>query len=260
MCTLTLAWNVFPGSPIVAVANRDEALDRPAEPPRVRPRRDDRPGIVSPRDGRAGGTWVGCTDRGVYATITNRWLDAEIDGDRSRGRLVDDCLHQSSTRAAVDHVTEAVDEHTYAGFNLIVADRSEAVLLEYDGELRTVRLDPGVHAISNVGGVIDGTTRFYLPDRRQEAGTQRRESTIRLHEHLRPQVGEDVNMWVERARDALSDHEFGACIHGDGFGTRSSSVVRVGSRITVEYADGPPCTTTYEPVPIPDSWPRVESS
>jgi uncharacterized protein with NRDE domain len=262
VCTLTLAWNVLPGTPVAAAANRDEALDRPSEPPRVRPREGDVPGVVAPRDARAGGTWVGCTDEGLYVTVTNRWLDAEIDGDRSRGLLVDECLRRSSARAAAEYVRGELAERAYAGFFLILADRTDAFLLAYDGELETVRLDPGVHVVSNVGGILAGTPRFSIPDRRREPGVRRRESAVRLFEHLRLDSHDggandaDAEAWTRRAREALADHDFGACVHGDGYGTRSGTVVRVGPGIDVEYADGPPCRTEYDPIEIPDSWPR----
>ena len=50
MCTLVLAWQVFADYPVVVAANRDEALDRPSEPPT---RIGEEPGVVAPRDADA---------------------------------------------------------------------------------------------------------------------------------------------------------------------------------------------------------------
>jgi hypothetical protein len=46
----------------------------------------------------------------------------------------------------------------------------------------------------------------------------------------------------------VSDHQYGVCVHGDGFGTRSSSLIRLGDTQSYEYAGGPPCRTPFEPV------------
>ena len=66
---------------------------------------------------------------------------------------------------------------------------------------------------------------------------------------LRPEPGEGSRGWLDRAAGVLGDHEYGVCVHGDGFGTRSSSLVHVAEAgVTYEFADGPPCRTPFERV------------
>lgn len=259
MCTLTLAWQVFADTPLVAAANRDERFDRPAEPPSVREGDSTRAGdptVVAPRDARAGGTWVGCNDAGVYATITNRWLGEDREGDRSRGQLVDDCLGHDSAVAAVRAVERELDERKYDGFHLVVADESGAFLVANGGRVDVTRLEPGIHVVVNVGGVVNGRGRFAIPERRQEAGERQAENARRLSDRLRPEPGESADDWLDRAGAALGDHDAGVCIHRDGFGTRSSSLVRVGAEngTRFEFAEGPPCETAFEPVDLPRSF------
>ncbi|ELZ40074.1 hypothetical protein C463_16267 [Halorubrum californiense DSM 19288] len=172
MCTLTLAWRAFGDAPVALAATRDEALDRPSEPPAVRGGTDDDGGVryVAPRDAEAGGTWIGVSEGGLVVAVTNRWLDADRDGDRSRGLLVRDCLTAASAEAAVKSVERELDERAYAGFNLVLADDRAAFLLMYDGGLVVTRLDPGVHVVGNVGGVVNGAERFAVPERRREFG------------------------------------------------------------------------------------------
>ena len=263
VCTLTLAWRVFADAPVALAANRDEALDRPAESPALRepsgadaddhehdhdsdaPRR-----YVAPRDARAGGTWIGVNEDGLTVAITNRWLDTDREGDRSRGLLVADCLRAPSAEAAVRKVERELDERQYDGFNLVLADARAAFLLEYDGVLSVTRLDPGVHVVGNVGGVINGRPRFSVPERRRKAGEGRVKSARRVAAAVHPEPGEEADAWLDRASDVLADHDYGACIHGDGFGTRSFTRIRTGSASAVAYADGPPCETAAKPVEL----------
>jgi uncharacterized protein with NRDE domain len=241
VCTLAVAWQVFE-QPIAVAANRDERDGRPSEPPA---RRDWAQPVVAPRDKTAGGTWIGYNDDSVLAAITNRWLADAIDADRSRGVLVRAALAESSATAAVDSVKSHLQEATYDGFNLVVADDTDAQLLSWDGSLRITRLEPGVHVVVNVGA--DG--RYQIPPHREAAGEQQARAAEELHQLLQRQPGESADGWLARAGDALGDHESGVCIHGDGFGTKSSSLIALGpDSAHYEFADGPPCEAPYRVV------------
>ncbi|MUW15335.1 hypothetical protein GJ633_12275 [Halorubrum sp. CBA1125] len=250
MCTLTLAWRTFGDAPVALAANRDEAHDRPSEPPALR----DGGAYVAPRDAEAGGTWIGLAATGLVVAVTNRWLEADREGDRSRGLLVRDCLAAGSAEAAVRTVERELDSRAYEGFNLVLADDVAAFFLSYDGGLAVTRLDPGVHVLGNVGGVVNGTERFAVPDRRREFGADRVESARRIAGALVPEPGEDGERWLDRASDCLADHEYGACIHGDGYGTRSFTRIRTGPDPAFAFADGPPCETPAEPVSLPSAF------
>ena len=248
VCTLALAWRVFGDTPVAIAANRDESLDRPSEPPAVR---GGDAAIIAPRDGDAGGTWIGVAETGLVVAVTNRWLDEDREGDRSRGRLVWDCLRTGAAESAVRSVERELIDRAYAGFNLVVADDVAAFLLSYDGRLAVTRLDPGAHVVSNVGGVINGGERFTIPPRRADAAAERVDSARRIAATLAPEPGSTATDWLDRASGALADHEYGACLHGSGFGTRSFTRIRTGDSMNVAFADGPPCETTVEPVPLP---------
>lgn len=247
MCTLVVAWRVFEDVPVVVAANRDEALDRPSSRPS---RWEESPAIVAPRDDRAGGTWIGFNDTGVFAGLSNRWNDTALTGDRSRGLLVRDALEHRTTRAAVRAVEAAVAEDAYDGFNLVVAEADAAVLLEWDGQLHETDLQPGVHVVMNAGY----DDHFPGGSGRPEAAASQAETARRVRDALQPRAGEDAAGWLDRAADVLGDHDFGVCVHGDGFGTRSSSLIRIGAdgSAAYRYADGPPCETPFEPVPVQD--------
>ncbi len=222
MCTLAFAWQAFDDAPLVVGANRDEAVGRPSSAPAVR---GTNPEVLMPRDEEAGGTWLGVNEHRVFVGVTNR--DADIEGERSRGLLVTDALAAGSADGAIGTVEREVADREYAGFNLVIADEHECVLLEWDGVLRTHAFDPGTHVVVNAG-FDDGTGKSRA-----------------VRDALRGQASPEA--WLAAARDVLRDHETGACIHRDGYGTRSSSLVTISAdgEVAYEFADGPPCETEY---------------
>jgi uncharacterized protein with NRDE domain len=249
VCTLTIAWQVFGDAPVVVAANRDEALDRPSEPPA---RTDDDPAIVAPRDAKAGGTWIGYNEHGVFAGITNRWTDVEGGGERSRGHLVRDALRESTAEGAARLVERAVEAHRYDAFNLVVADENAALLIEWNGRLAVRNLELGVHVVVNVGAAIGGGGHvdddFFVPERRPDAGAAQADDARRVRAALTVEPGEAADEWLDRAKSVLGDHEYGVCVHSDGYGTRSSSLIKLGTEGRYEFAPGPPCRTEFEPV------------
>ncbi|EMA37672.1 NRDE family protein [Halococcus hamelinensis] len=245
MCTLVVAWNVFSDVPVTVAANRDESVDRPSNPPE---RVSTDPGVVAPTDTEAGGTWIGYNEFGVFVAVTNRWTDADLAGERSRGLLVRDCLESESAEDAARVAERAVETDEYEGFNLVVADANAALLLEWAGQLRVRNLDPGVHVVMNTGAIGDVT----IPESWPERGERQAANGRKVREALQPEPGETGDGWLARAADVLSDHDYGVCVHHEefGFGTRSSSLITVddADEATYRFADGPPCRTPFEPV------------
>jgi uncharacterized protein with NRDE domain len=238
VCTLIVAWQVFEEAPVCVAANRDEAFGRPSTPPTVR---EGDPRIVAPRDEDAGGTWLGYNENGVLVGITNRWVDG--DGDRSRGLLVEDALSEPTARKAIDHVEAELDAREYTPFHLLAADTDDCLLVEWGDGHQVTEFDPGVHIVVNVG--FDG--EWFVPSRRPDVGRQQAANADRIRAEIQSRPGETAGEWTRRAGEVLGTHEFGACIHGDGFGTRSSSLIRLGEERVFEFADGPPCETPFEP-------------
>lgn len=242
MCTLVIAWQVLADAPVAVAANRDEALARPAEPPALI---EGDPAIVAPRDAEAGGTWLGYNDRGLLVGLSNRWTEAEIAGERSRGLLVRDLLGATSADDAGSQLEEAVRTHAYEPFNLVVADSSVAIVFEWDGRLRVSELSPGVHAVLNAGW----DDRFDTVEDRAELVAEQVESARQLREVLAVGHDETARAWLDRAGAALADHDLGVCVHRDDFGTRSSSLIALGGAGPhYRYADGPPCEVDYATV------------
>jgi uncharacterized protein with NRDE domain len=244
VCTLVLAWQVFDDAPVAVAANRDEATGRESTPPSVYA---EEPLIVAPRDREAGGTWIGYNEFGVCVGLTNKWTDADLVGDRSRGLLVADALEARSAAEAGSIVEDAVEAHEYDGFYLVVAGATTARCYRWDGRLGATDFDPGVHVVVNVA--VDDDVD--VPSVRPSAGREQAANARSVRETLAARREETAADWLERASGVLGDHEYGVCIHRDGFGTRSSSLLALGPETTrYEFAPGPPCRTGYGEVAI----------
>lgn len=90
MCVASIAWRVSEEYPLLAIGNRDEFHDRPTA---ALGRWPDAGGIIAGRDERAGGTWLGVSERGHFALLTNFRDPESYSPDRlSRGRIVEDLL------------------------------------------------------------------------------------------------------------------------------------------------------------------------
>jgi uncharacterized protein with NRDE domain len=244
VCTLIVAWRVFEEAPVCVAANRDERFERPSSPPSVR---EGPPRVLAPRDERAGGTWIGYNEHDVFVGVTNRWEPGE--GDRSRGLLVNDALEEPTAADAVARVEAELEAREYAPFHLLVADAGDCLFVANRGEgtgggHRTRAYDPGVHVVVNVGDDTDS----FVPAARPEVGEQQAANAERLRADLQPRDSETATDWTWRAAEFLRDHDYGVCVHRDGFGTRSSSLIRLGEERYFAFADGPPCETPYEPV------------
>jgi hypothetical protein len=143
MCTLLVSW--CPGRIHVA-ANRDEAWDRPADPPR-----SGRAGpyhSLWPRDRQAGGTWIGVNEAGVFAALTNRFGAPPNRSFPSRGRLVPVALRHAHAAAASAALADLVAQEEN-GFHLVVADDRSAWLHVHQGDhIERRALAPGVHVVT----------------------------------------------------------------------------------------------------------------
>lgn len=241
MCTLTLAWQVFDDAPVVVAANRDESLERDASPPAVR---GDDPTLVAPRDEEAGGTWIGANEHGLFAGITNKWNDADLAGERSRGLLVADALEAGSVDAAAELVETSTAEREYEGFYLVLADADRAICYCWNGDLERIDFDPGVHVVVNAA--VD--EHVDPPTERLEAARAQARNGRQVRAELVPEPRESHDAWLDRAAAVLGDHDYGVCLHRNGFGTRSSSLLAIGDALEYRYAPGPPCRTAFESV------------
>jgi uncharacterized protein with NRDE domain len=235
VCTLVVAFREVPGAPLVVAANRDERLDRPAEPPHLWPQ-----GFLAPRDLLAGGSWLGLNRHGLFVGVTNRFGVAKDEKRASRGELVTTALGAGSARELHDRL-RALPPDRYNAFHLLYGDRRDAFVTWCDGShVFQEILAPGVHVITerSLGASDEGRTERILAEWKKIAGN----------------VDEAALEGIMRIHGERSPLE-GTCVHlaALGYGTRSSMVLFLAddegaSRML--WAEGSPCETPYVPVPL----------
>ncbi len=227
MCLIVFAWQLMPATPLVAAANRDEFYDRPALSAGWW---EDHPDIYAGRDLHAGGTWMGVTRCSRFAAITNIRAPSERRTDvPSRGQLVKDYLASSLTpKEYIERISQETDH--YNGFNLLVGNRDTLIWYSNRGQANPLNgkaLYPGIYGLSNAllndpwHKVVKTRANFgsllctSAPD---EAYFDMLSDSTLTPDNRLPETG--VDLPTERMLSAV-------CIHSPGYGTRSSSLVRL---------------------------------
>lgn len=226
MCLILVAWQAHPDYPLVVAANRDEFFARPTAPAAFWP---EQPGLLAGRDLEAGGTWLGITKNGRFAALTNfRDPARQRSNAPSRGQLVAGFL---ASDAAIDAWLDGLSPADYNGFNLLLGDATgDGRLVAFSNiTMERHELAPGVYGLSNAlldtpwpkvgsGKTALAAALAALPD---ESPLSRllKDDTIHPDTAL-PATG--VPLEWERLLSA-------AFIRGSGYGTRCSTIVKVGS-------------------------------
>ncbi|WP_299331482.1 NRDE family protein [uncultured Psychrobacter sp.] len=211
MCIVAIAWQLFDELPLVLLSNRDEFLARPTEQLHQWP---DQP-IYAGRDSQSGGTWLGIHQQerqqqsqqqhqqstednqnpshqqnGRWAAVLNfrDGVQARAD-ERSRGELVTSFLTSTLSPMAFARQIKLRD---YAGFNLIIGDSQQAVIVNNRGHAPTA-LHAGLHVFSNG-----------QPD---EGWFKTEKLRGRLRQEVLPLIAEDSSLayWQAAVLNVMSD-------------------------------------------------------
>ncbi|WP_161524707.1 NRDE family protein [Alteribacter lacisalsi] len=132
--------------PFILAANRDEFYQRSAKPLH---RWDDEQAVYAGRDEIAGGTWLGVSNDGKIAALTNvREMSSGGKPEKSRGNLIRDYLKQPDLTAEIymDHVEK--EKRNYEGFNLLAGTPSRLIYTSNRYTERTL-LTKGIAGLSN---------------------------------------------------------------------------------------------------------------
>jgi uncharacterized protein with NRDE domain len=225
MCLI--AWNWQPGSatPLLLIGNRDEFYARPAQ---ALHRWPDAP-VLAGRDTQAGGTWLGVSQTGRLAALTNYRNPTPPRPDApSRGELVTNFLN-SPLDAANYLRTLQTHIDAYNPFNLLVYD-SHTLLGLQSRDANIVTLKPGLGGVSNAD--------FNTP------WPKLRQLTAGLATYVESGQTDDALLWpLLQTRMLAEDTELprtgvppeleralsAVFIATPSYGTRACSVVRMGN-------------------------------
>jgi uncharacterized protein with NRDE domain len=138
MCVVSIAWAAHPKWRLVVAGNRDEYHARASAP---LGRWHDAPQVIAGRDLVSDGTWMGVSESGRFAVVTNIHDPQGPDATRlSRGALVSDFL--------VDAIAPD-DPDQYNPFNLIVLGPDGLACMANRPVPYREMLAAGIHGLSN---------------------------------------------------------------------------------------------------------------
>jgi uncharacterized protein with NRDE domain len=230
MCILAVALRAHPSAPLIVAANRDEALDRPATPPRRWG------GFVAGRDEVGGGTWLGFTDNGLFVGLTNLWWsDHRRRRPRSRGEVVTTLL-SADTLAGAERALRSLSISEYGRFNVICATRDgRGFAAGASDRLHLMPLSAGVFVVSNL-----------LPGEPWS-------KTEQVHADVTDAIGAPIDRLpaalagrLSRVTDGGSPQQSACVITEHNYGTVSSTILLAGGASEVlRFADGRPDRTPF---------------
>lgn len=234
MCLILFAVNVHPDYPLVVVANRDEFHQRATATAQYW---QDSPHIFAGRDLLRQGTWLGVTNTGRFAALTNyRQANANTPSPRSRGDLVKDFLDGIESAEAYLQHCEAQAAH-YDGFNLLSYTADQSMYYYANRENTTVsRVSDGIHGLCN--HLLD--TPWYKVEQGKRAfmqalSTNKLDIENLFHVLMDTQTCHDEqlpNTGVSLEWEQLLSSRF---IMSETYGTRSSSIVLIDKNQTINF-------------------------
>jgi hypothetical protein len=234
MCTMAIYYRAVRGTPILVAANREELFDRPTQYPKIQP---GSPRVVCGIDRKAGGTWLGVNQHGLFCAVLNRPKNRAPLEPRSRGLLCREMLQLRTAREAGEHAAKELSTGIYAGANYICADAKFAAAIYGGNKVEIVEITPGLHIITN-GNMDD------FRDERHELVRR----MLTLHT-----LDSAVTFLAVASRtfSRKPDHygRRGVVIQGKEFGTVSSTLLALSRKIqsaVMQYSPGPPCDHSYD--------------
>jgi len=251
MCTVIVLHRPGHGWPLLVAANRDEKLDRRADPPG--PWWPEYPGLIGGRDRTAGGTWLAINPAGVIACILNRPGSlGPVPDKRSRGVLPLLAIARAASAAAAAELIAGLDAQDWRPFNLVLADRDGAWFGKGLGAGRPQLspLAPGLSMVTahDPNDLSSPRTARHLP---------------RFQAAPAPDPAEqDWLSWENLLSDGGYEHGLNEtlCVPPlGGFGTVSASLIglpRRGAPVW-RFAPGPPGRTAFAPVPLHQTEPKA---
>ena len=241
MCLMTWSWQPGHAQTLLLAANRDEWLDRPTLSMRWwQPEPSLPTWVLSGRDLRSGGIWLGLSDNGRFAAVTNvRDPGRERPQAPSRGLLplryllgVDPRADHAMPACSPGAYAEAVmqDAQAYAGFNLLLGDAVRGELVWLSNHPQALReVEPGVHGLSNAA--LDTAWPKVVGMKEVLAQQLSREMPDQFEALRNALLHDRTAADAELPRTGVSlerEHALSATfIRIPGYGTRSSTVLRL---------------------------------
>jgi uncharacterized protein with NRDE domain len=236
MGILAIQYKVAEDSPILVAMNREEQLNRPSQAPRIQ---SGRPRVVCGIDRKAGGTWAGVNQHGMFACALNRPKRNIPFDPRSRGLLCKELLSCRTATEAVERAMGELSTGCYAGANYLVVDQQSGHVIYGGDHLEVEEIKPGLHLLSN--GHLDDREDSRQEFVRRLLTLQRLDSAVAFLAVASRTFGRKPDEQGKR----------GIVVDQSGYGTVSSMLISLTGRTArsiMQYAPGPPAEKPYEDV------------
>jgi uncharacterized protein with NRDE domain len=231
---ILFAYDYHPRYQLVVAANRDEFYKRPTLPAAFWP---DHENILAGKDLKEGGTWMGITTGGRFATLTNYRDPASFNPSaQSRGQLVYNFLTgETEPLAYIESIISQAD--LYNGFNLLLGDM-ESLYCYSNRDLSLRHVKKGVHGLSNSllddpwPKVVKGKNTLAAIVAEKEIDPERLFAMMADREPVPddelPQTG--VSLEMERVLAP-------AFVVSPGYGTRTTTVLLIGRNGKIQFRE-----------------------
>jgi len=231
---MAILYRVARGTPILIAANREERYDRPTQYPKIQ---SGSPRVVCGIDRRAGGTWLGVNQHGLFCAVSNRRKKDLPAEPRSRGLLCRELLELCTAKEASAYAAKELSRGIYAGANYVCADGRYAAVVHGGDTVEVVELTPGLHVLSD-GNVDDPR------DPRHEF--VRRMLTLHTLDSAVTFLAVASRVFGRKVDD---EGRRGVVLSGAESGTVSSTLLSLPRKIqhaVYQYAPGPPCDCAFD--------------
>lgn len=231
--------------PLIVAQVRDERYDR--QPSTVPCLIDSFPiAVVAPIDVKTGGTWIGVTQTGWFASLTNQDEMTFHTNVKSRGKLMMDIV-KSSQHVDAARMLTSLDPSEYNSFNVVFGrpgsmfmSRVHHDMTKVPRQVDAMALGQGIHVVTNDETNIDA----YAEKKRSLTQDVEKFKDINSHTALH---------WALRSvlasHNPSGDPYQSMCVHdaaANNFGSVSSAIITVDNEGEVKYwhLDGQPCEKT----------------
>ena len=234
MCILAIQYQSARDAPILVTHNREEFYDRPTQVPRIQ---SGRPRVVCGIDRKAGGTWLGVNQHGMFVTVANRPKTVVPADPRSRGILCRELLGYPTAKEAAEVAARELATGCYAGANFVCADAQSGAVVYGGDDVEVVELTPGLHLLTN--GKMDDPRDPRQHFARRLLTLQRLDSAVAFLAV--------ASRTFSRKQDA--EGRRGLVISGGDHGTVSSTLISLPTKMqnsVYQYAAGPPSEHSYD--------------
>ncbi|WP_234572627.1 NRDE family protein [Rhodohalobacter sp. 614A] len=234
MCLIVFSYKNHPDYPFILATNRDEFYGRPTQPAHVW---NTSPKILAGKDEKAGGTWLGISQNGRFAALTNyRQMDDIREDTTSRGIIVKDfLLSDANPRKYLAELQKKREQ--FNGFNLIAGYFDDLYYISNKKE-GVYKIKPGNHSVSNAflntpwPKTVQATNSFtkIVSDEKPDE----EKLFHMLHNDERFPLDKLPDTGLPREMEKAVSSIF---IETENYGTRSSTVIAVDKNRKVHFAE-----------------------